>query len=102
MLEQIYTFFCMIGFTIVRDMAYHKLSCLLMFEFRVRATTEDARSTAEANHSDKWKKKWMVFYASVGYANHEQFRNMGLLWTLKSVPSVQLTGILYVRKEDSK
>ena len=76
-----------LGVTFVRDMANHKLSYLLMFEFRVRATTEDARSTAEANHSDKWKKKWMVFYASVGYANHEQFRNMGLLWTLKSVRS---------------
>ena len=37
-----------LGVTIVRDMANHKLSRL----HYVRATAEDAKNTAEANHSD--------------------------------------------------
>ena len=66
------------GVTIVRDMANHKLSRL----HYVRATAEDAKNTAEANHSDNrgWnynsgaRSGWYSKHTPGGYANYEQFR----------------------------
>ena len=75
-----------LGVTIVRDMAYHKLSCL----HYIQVTAEDVRNTAEANHSDN--RGWN--YGSArrsgryskhtpgGYANYEQFRNGNFFGTL--------------------
>lgn len=67
-----------LGVSIVRDMANHKLSRL----HYVRATAEDAKYTAEANHSDNrgWnygrgRSGWYSKRTPGGYANFEQFRN---------------------------
>ena len=75
-----------LGVSIVRDMANHKLSRL----HYVRATAEDAKYTAEANHSDKrgWnygnggRSGWYSKHTPGGYANFEQFRNGNFFGTL--------------------
>jgi hypothetical protein len=75
-----------LGVTIVRDMANHKLSRL----HYVRATAEDAKNTAEANHSDNrgWnygsgtRSGWYSKHTPGGYANYEQFRNGNFFGTL--------------------
>ena len=74
------------GGAFVRDMANHKLSRL----HYVRATAEDAKYTAEANHSDKrgWnygnggRSGWYSKHTPGGYANFEQFRNGNFFGTL--------------------
>ena len=66
--------------------SYHKLSRL----HYVRATAEDAKNTAEANHSDKrgWnygrgtRSGWSSKHTPGGYANYEQFRNGNFFGTL--------------------
>ena len=75
-----------LGVTIVRDMANHKLSRL----HYVRATAEDAKNTAEVNHSDNrgWnynsgaRSGWYSKHTPGGYANYEQFRNGNFFGTL--------------------
>jgi len=69
----------------VRYMANHKLSRL----HYVRATAEDAKYTAEANHSDKkeWtygsgRSGWYSKHTPGGYANFEQFHNGNFFGTL--------------------
>ena len=88
-----------LGVTIVRDMANHKLSRL----HYVRATAEDAKNTAEANHSDNrgWnygygrsvgsgrRSGWYSKHTPGGYADYEHKSVTGTsLARFKSVPSL--------------
>jgi len=65
-------------------MAKHKISRL----HYVRGTAEEAKYTAEANHSNKrWKagqrgSSWYSSHTPPGYATYEQFRNGNYFGTL--------------------
>eukprot|EP00956_Cyclotella_meneghiniana_P005337 scaffold6732_cov68-Cyclotella_meneghiniana.AAC.2 len=66
-------------------MANHKLSRF----HHVRATAEEAKFTAEANHSNnRWKagqqrsSSWYSSHTPEGYATYEQFRNGNNFGTL--------------------
>ena len=74
-----------LGVMVVRGMANHKLSRL----HYVRATAEEAKFTAEANHSNnRWKagqqrsSSWYSSHTPEGYATYEQFRNGNNFGTL--------------------
>ena len=73
-----------LGVTVVRGMANHKLSRL----HYVRGTVEEAKYTAEANHSNnRWKagqrgSSWYSSHTPPGYATYEQFRNGNYFGTL--------------------
>ena len=79
--------------TVVRGMGWPNTNYLAL-AFYVRGTAEEAKYTAEANHSNnRWRagqrgSSWYSSHTPAGYATYEQFRHGNYFGTLKKCAAV--------------